>query len=51
VALAWLLRRSPNTPPIPGTRTASHVDDNNAASRVVLSSEEVGRLTDLTPEG
>ena len=51
VALAWHLRRSPNTLPIPGTRAISHVDANNAASRLVLSADEVRQLTDLTPEG
>ena len=50
VALAWHLHRSPNTLPIPGTRTISHVDANNAASRLVLSADEVRQLTDLTPE-
>jgi aryl-alcohol dehydrogenase-like predicted oxidoreductase len=50
VALTWHLHRSPNTLPIPGTRTISHVDANNAASRLVLSADEVRRLTDLTPE-
>jgi len=51
VALAWHLYRSPNTLPIPGTRTISHVDASNAASRLVLSADEVRQLTDLTPEG
>lgn len=50
VALTWHLHRSPNTLPIPGTRTINHVDANNAASRLVLSADEVRRLTDLTPE-
>ena len=50
VALTWHLHRSPNTLPIPGTRTISHVDANNAASRLALSADEVRQLTDLTPE-
>jgi aryl-alcohol dehydrogenase-like predicted oxidoreductase len=50
VALTWHLHRSPNTLPIPGTRTINHVDANNAASRLVLSADEVRQLTDLTPE-
>ena len=50
-ALAWHPYRSPNTLPIPGTRTISHVDANNAASHLVLSADEVRQLTDLTPEG
>jgi aryl-alcohol dehydrogenase-like predicted oxidoreductase len=39
-----------NTLPIPGTTTISHVNANNAAARLQLSSNEVQRLTDLTPE-
>lgn len=50
VALAWHLHLSPNTLPIPGTTTISHVDANNAAARLRLSSNEVQQLTDLTPE-
>jgi aryl-alcohol dehydrogenase-like predicted oxidoreductase len=50
VALTWHLHRSPNTLPIPGTRTISHFDANIGAARIGLTAEEVGRLTDLTPE-
>jgi aryl-alcohol dehydrogenase-like predicted oxidoreductase len=50
VALAWHLHRSPNSLPIPGTRTISHVDANDAAAALRLSPDEVQRLTDLTPE-
>jgi aryl-alcohol dehydrogenase-like predicted oxidoreductase len=50
VALAWHLHRSPNSLPIPGTRTISHADANDAAARLRLSSGEVQELTDLTPE-
>ena len=39
VALAWHLQLSPNTLPIPGTTTISHVDANNAAARLRLSHE------------
>jgi aryl-alcohol dehydrogenase-like predicted oxidoreductase len=49
VALAWHLHLSPNTLPIPGTTTINHVDANNAAVRLRLSSEEVQQLTDLMP--
>ena len=46
MALTWHLHRSPNTLPIPGTGTISHVDANNAASRLLLSADEVRQLTD-----
>jgi aryl-alcohol dehydrogenase-like predicted oxidoreductase len=50
VAQAWHLHRSPNALPIPRTRTIRHFDANIGAARIGLSAEEVGRLTDLTPE-
>jgi aryl-alcohol dehydrogenase-like predicted oxidoreductase len=45
VVLAWLLARSPAMLPIPGTGTASHLDDNVAAVDVQLSPAEVAELT------
>jgi aryl-alcohol dehydrogenase-like predicted oxidoreductase len=44
VALAWLLRRSPVTVPIPGTSSVEHLEENLAASEVELTQEEVERL-------
>jgi aryl-alcohol dehydrogenase-like predicted oxidoreductase len=37
VALAWLLRRSPNILLIPGTASVAHLHENLAAERLVLS--------------
>jgi aryl-alcohol dehydrogenase-like predicted oxidoreductase len=51
VALAWHLHHSPNSLPIPGTTSISHAAANIAASRLSLSSDEIGQLTHLTPEG
>jgi aryl-alcohol dehydrogenase-like predicted oxidoreductase len=39
VALAWLLRRSPVTLPIPGTSRAEHLDDNVNAAWVTLADD------------
>jgi pyridoxine 4-dehydrogenase len=36
VALAWLLQRSPNIVPIPGTSTVRHLEENIAAAQVLL---------------
>ena len=44
VALAWLLRRSPNMLPIPGTSSVEHLEENVAAADLELSDEEFGRL-------
>jgi aryl-alcohol dehydrogenase-like predicted oxidoreductase len=44
VALAWLLRRSPAMLPIPGTSKVAHLEENCAASTVVLSDEQFATL-------
>jgi len=45
VALAWLLRRSPNILPIPGTSSLVHLRQNLDSAAVVLSSEDVNALS------
>ncbi len=40
VALAWLLQRSPVMLPIPGTQNLQHLEDNCAAAKLKLTSEE-----------
>lgn len=40
IALAWLLRRSPTTLPIPGTLSREHLTENLAAAEIELTDEE-----------
>jgi pyridoxine 4-dehydrogenase len=47
VILAWLLARSPQLLPIPGTGSVGHLDENVAAAGIELSAEEVATLTGL----
>ena len=47
LALAWLLRRSPVMLPIPGTKTVSHLEENCAASEVVLDDATYAELDAL----
>ena len=47
VALAWLLRRSPNMIPIPGTSSGVHLEENVAAARIELTSAEMAELNAL----
>jgi aryl-alcohol dehydrogenase-like predicted oxidoreductase len=49
VALAWLLAQGEGIAPIPGTRKVHRVEENVAADDVVLTPEQVQRLTDLPP--
>ena len=44
VALAWLLRRSPVTLPIPGTSSIAHFEENVEAAELELSPEEWSSL-------
>jgi pyridoxine 4-dehydrogenase len=44
VALAWLLRRSPNILLIPGTSSAAHLRENAAGAGLPLSDEDLAEL-------
>lgn len=45
VALAWLLRSSPVTLPIPGTSSVEHLESNCRAATLELSDDQVEELT------
>ncbi|MNT76068.1 putative oxidoreductase YdbC [compost metagenome] len=47
VALAWLLKRSPNILLIPGTSSVVHLHENLAAAELVLSDEVMETLNAL----
>lgn len=47
VALAWLLRRSPNILLIPGTSSPAHLQENLASRSLVLSDEAMAKLNTL----
>jgi pyridoxine 4-dehydrogenase len=47
VALAWLLQRSPNLLPIPGTSSAEHLRENLAAATLELPADAVTELNSL----
>jgi pyridoxine 4-dehydrogenase len=46
VALAWLLARSPQVLPIPGSGSPEHVTDNIAAAGLELTGDEFNAITD-----
>ena len=45
IALAWLLRRSPNILLIPGTKSVGHLHENLKASEIELTDEEFEQLS------
>ena len=51
VALAWLLRRSPNILLIPGTSSLAHLRENLASAELVLSDDAVDELESVVSFG
>ncbi len=45
IALAWLLARSPQMLPIPGSGSPEHVESNVAAASIELTADEVAAIT------
>jgi aryl-alcohol dehydrogenase-like predicted oxidoreductase len=50
VSLAWLLRRSPEVLPIPGTGNVKHLEENVSAAAFKLSDAEFAELAAVVPE-
>ncbi|KZU37806.1 oxidoreductase [Lactiplantibacillus plantarum] len=48
IALAWLLKRSDNIIPIPGTSSIEHLRDNVAAANVDLTTADFNGLSQLS---
>jgi aryl-alcohol dehydrogenase-like predicted oxidoreductase len=51
LVLAWLLHQGKDIVPIPGTKRRARVDENLAALKIRLSSEDVKRISDAAPVG
>jgi pyridoxine 4-dehydrogenase len=49
VGLAWLLKRSPVTLPIPGTSSIAHLQENIAAAALQLPEEDFKKLSEVEP--
>ncbi len=51
LVLAWLLAQGDDVVPIPGTKRKSRVDENLGALDVVLTAEDVSRISEAVPTG
>ncbi|MGD0835651.1 MAG: aldo/keto reductase [Polyangia bacterium] len=51
LALAWVLAQGKDIIPIPGTKRRSYLEENVAASRISLSSEELQQIDEAAPKG
>jgi aryl-alcohol dehydrogenase-like predicted oxidoreductase len=49
LAIAWLLAKSPDVIPIPGTKRIAALEENVGAAAVEVSSEEVAELEAAVP--
>jgi aryl-alcohol dehydrogenase-like predicted oxidoreductase len=51
LALAWVLARGKDVVPIPGTTARKHLEENVAATELVLTSEDLRRIDEVAPKG
>jgi len=51
LALAWVLAQGDDIVPIPGTKRRKYLEENVGALDVVLSTEDVKRIDEVTPKG
>ena len=51
LALAWVLAQGDDIVPIPGTRSAKRVEENNAAADLALSAADLAAITQILPTG
>ena len=49
VALAWVMAQGEDVVPIPGTKRLTYLEENAAATEVVLTADEVARLASAVP--
>ena len=51
IALAWMLAKAPHVAPIPGTRTAAHLEECAAAAEFDLSAIQIAEIERVLPIG
>ena len=51
LAIAWTLHRGPHVIPIPGTRSAAHLEENARAAGIVLSAQDMAEIETILPVG
>jgi len=51
LALAWLLAQGDDIAPIPGTRSATRVEENARAADIELTAADIERIHNIVPHG
>ena len=50
LALAWVLAQGQDIMPIPGTKRRKYIEENSAATEIILSQEELAAIEDAFPK-
>jgi aryl-alcohol dehydrogenase-like predicted oxidoreductase len=51
LAIAWVLHQGDHIIPIPGTRTAAHLEEDAAAASISLSAQDIAEIEAILPAG
>ncbi len=51
LALAWLLAQGEDIVPIPGTKRRAYLEENGAATAIILTPEDLSRIEAVAPKG
>lgn len=51
LALAWVLAQGEDIVPIPGTKRRQYLEENAAASDIVLTPEDLQQINEISPQG
>lgn len=51
LALAWVLAQGDDIVPIPGTKRRKYLEENSAASQVVITADELAEIAAVFPQG
>ncbi|AUB35781.1 putative oxidoreductase [Nostoc flagelliforme CCNUN1] len=51
LALAWLLAQGEDIVPIPGTKRRTYLEENIAATEIVLTTDDLSRIEAIAPKG
>ncbi len=51
LALAWLLAQGEDIVPSPGTKRRTYLEENAAATQIVLTAADLSRIEQVAPKG
>ena len=51
LAIAWVMSRSDDIVPIPGSKSRKHLEENVAAADIELTRDEIARIDEVAPKG